>query len=77
MTDDILVASRTGYVLVDGQQVVVRKGMTTARAGHPVIEAGGDLWVPLVPDFEVDEPAAAEPGKPARASSRRAAATGE
>lgn len=65
MTDDILVASRTEYVMVDGQQVVVRKGMTTARAGHPVIEAGGDLFVPLVPDFEVEAPA--QP-KPARAS---------
>jgi hypothetical protein len=34
---------------------------TTVREGHPILEAHPELFAPLVPHFEVDEPAKDEP----------------
>lgn len=53
MAGRIFVAARTAFTVLDGRQVVVRGGMTTAREGHPVLDAHPDLWKPLVPTYEV------------------------
>lgn len=67
MAGDILTARRTQFVTAGGRRVTVARG-ATARAGHPVVQASPpDLWVPLVPTFEVEEPEPAKAAKPAAA----------
>lgn len=61
MADDILVALRSEMFDFDGRRVLVSAGRTTVRAGHPLLTGHGDLFGPLVPDYEVgdDEPQSA------------------
>ena len=54
MAGQIFVAVRTGFTVLDGHEIVVKGRQTTAREGHPVLDAHPGLWQPLVPDFEVE-----------------------
>lgn len=62
MTDSILVAKASRWAnRGDGVAVKVRRGRTTAQAGHPIVEAYPDLWEPV----QVDYPAAPADAAPA------------
>lgn len=60
----IYVATTSVVTTVDGKNRAIHRDQT-AREGHPILESHGHLFVPLVPDFEVDErdvlPAVPEP----------------
>lgn len=44
----------------EGQPLYIHQGVTTVRAGHPLLDTFGGLFVPLRPTFEVQsEPVAA------------------
>lgn len=56
----IFVAKDSVLGELEGQPLYIHKGVTTVRAGHPLLAAFGDLFVPLRPTFEVEpEPVAA------------------
>ncbi len=38
----------------EGRPLYIHQGVTTVRAGHPLLSAFGDLFVPLRPTFEVE-----------------------
>ncbi len=59
---EIYSAVQAAAISLGGQLVFIRPGMT-ARAGHPVLTEHGDLFAPLVVDFDVPAPAP-EPEEP-------------
>lgn len=72
----IFVATDSIHGAFEGRPVYLHKGVTTARAGHPVLAAFADHFVPLRPTFEVEaEPeGAAEDGAVSEATPPPAAA---
>lgn len=53
----VMLARRTGTVLVDGHRRLVRKGRTTAHADHSIVDRYPHLWEPLSVDYATsDEP---------------------
>lgn len=44
---DVYVAKRTYATQLDGARVVVRKGVTRVRAGHPLIARNPDCFEPV------------------------------
>jgi len=52
---DILIAVKTGTVVVDGGRRIVRKGETTAHASHPIVEQYPHLWGPIRVDYPAPE----------------------
>jgi hypothetical protein len=63
MADAILAATTSAVFDYAGQRMFIRPG-TTVRAGHPMLEGHGDLFAPIVPDYEYVQPVAA-PAAPA------------
>lgn len=66
MAGDILVAATTAAVVWQGRSIVIEQDVTLARAGHPILDAYGSMFVPLVITFDVDKdtdstPPTAEP----------------
>lgn len=65
----IYVATDSIHGEFEGRPLYLHQGVTTARAGHPVLEAFPGHFAPLRPTFEVeDEPegeAETEPASPA------------
>jgi len=59
---EIMVARLPGMVVIDGQRQMVRRGVTTAHAGHEIVERYPHLWKPI----DVDYPVTGEPKKPAK-----------
>lgn len=55
MAGEILVATSTSLVQVDGKQTIIAAGRTTVRAGHPMLEQYGHLFEPLTVDFDLDD----------------------
>lgn len=53
---DILIAVKTGTVIVDGGRRIVRKGETTAHASHPIVEHYPHLWGPIQVNYPAPEP---------------------
>lgn len=54
----IYVATTSIVTTIDGHNRSIHRGQT-AREGHPILRSHGEIFVPLVPDFEVeDKPAA-------------------
>lgn len=77
MTGRIFVACETAHAKLGEQIIVVAGDRTTAREGHPIVTENPDLWVPLVPTFEVEpEPEQAPAKRPAapKAAAPKAAA---
>ena len=56
MSDSIYVAKRAAMVFYEGRRIMVKKGMTTIREGHPILKANPDLFQPLNVDFETAGP---------------------
>lgn len=67
----VLVATASAMFDYEGQRVILAEGVTTVREGHPILEGRERLFKPLVPTFEVQEPA-----KPARGKAAGSAADG-
>lgn len=44
---DILVACRSAVIYHQGRQLGIRRGVTTIRAGHPLLATHADLFEPL------------------------------
>lgn len=61
---DILIARRTGTVMVDGRRRTVRRGETTAHADAPITRAYPHLWEPLKVDYPAQAVAPASPPAP-------------
>jgi hypothetical protein len=63
---DILVANTTCMITHDGRQVMLRRGITTVRAGHPITEGREQLFDPITVHFDRGAPveqATAAPGE--------------
>lgn len=48
---EIMIAARPGMVVIDGKRRMVRKGVTTAHATHPIVTGHPKLWRPLKVDY--------------------------
>ncbi|MEU8264918.1 histone-like nucleoid-structuring protein Lsr2 [Micromonospora sp. NPDC048999] len=56
-----MIAAKTGTTVTpDGQRRIVRQGVTTAHAGHEIVERYPHLWAPIRPDYAVDDGEALE-----------------
>lgn len=66
---DILVARETFVAEHNGAPVVVHKGVTRVRAGHPIAEANPEMFEPVTVHYDTVEQATAAPGE-ARATRR-------
>jgi hypothetical protein len=78
----IMVAKKSAVFDHDGKRVVVRKGIHTAREGHPIVKAHPDLWEPqtVTYDTETDEkatPVQEEPKTASKPAETATAAPGE
>lgn len=58
----ILVPKDTFAVELDGERIVVHKGITRVRAGHPITVGREDLFEPITVHHEVEQ-ATAAPGE--------------
>lgn len=63
---EILMAVGTGTIDTDGGRIVVKKGVTTAHAGHPLVRRFPHLWAPIKVDYPWSdvEPDQGDPGEP-------------
>lgn len=52
----IMVATQGAMFDHEGQRVFLVAGKTTVREGHPILKGRENLFKPLVPDFEVEDP---------------------
>jgi hypothetical protein len=69
-SDEILVAKETFTTELDGSPVVVQKGRTRVRAGHPLTEGREELFEPVELEVHYDvEQATAAPGEKRGATS--------
>lgn len=60
--NDILVAKRSGVIVLDGRRYVVQAGRTHVRASHPIVAANPHMFGPITVDYDVEE-ATATPGR--------------
>lgn len=51
----IFVATNSVLAEYNGQPLYIHQGVTTVRAGHPLLDTFGGLFEPLRPMFEVDD----------------------
>lgn len=58
----IFVARSSGVVMIDGQIHRYVQGQTRVRAGHPLLKARPDKFVPLKLDYDIEQ-ATAAPGE--------------
>ena len=78
---DILVACRSAVIYHQGRQLGIRRGVTTIRAGHPLLDTHADLFEPLTvtldhlraiaPASQPEPEAPKESSAPAAKQSRR------
>lgn len=66
---EIMIARRPGTVVINGQRRMVRKGVTTAHADHPIVRDHPRLWEPLKVTHSSGDPVDAE--ETADAAARR------
>lgn len=59
---DILIAVESGIAHVGGEECVVRRGITRARRGHPLVAATPNWWKPIDVHYDVEQ-ATAAPGE--------------
>ena len=62
MPDAEILMAKDTYIDYPAANVPVRidKGKT-ARPGHPIVKRTPHMWVPIVVDYDVEAPKAAEP----------------
>lgn len=61
-SNDIYVAKESFATELDGQPVIVQKGVTRVRAGHPLLKGRATLFEPLTVHYDVEQ-ATAKPGE--------------
>ncbi len=75
-SSDILVARQSAVFTHDGERIVIHKGQTRVRAGHPIVEGREDLFEPLTVHYDVEtarqEPVVPTPAE--KAAAEKAAA---
>lgn len=64
MPGGILVARDSSLVTFEGREVYIIAGTTTVREGHPILDSYGEMFVPLVPSYEVEAQSAPTPPAP-------------
>lgn len=47
----IMVARTSAQIVVDGKNITIRKGVTTAHEGHLITRGREELFEPLIPTF--------------------------
>ena len=62
VSSDIYVAKQSFATEIDGQSVIVHKGTTRVRAGHPLLKGRESLFEPLTVQYDVEQ-ATAKPGE--------------
>lgn len=65
MASDIWVATEAAQINVGGQEIALTPGVTTVRAGHPMLAQHPDWFKPFYPTYEWEAP---EPGAPRSAA---------
>lgn len=50
----IMVAAKSAIFEFEGKRVTVRKGVHTAREGHPIVKAHPELWEPQALTYDTD-----------------------
>lgn len=60
--DDMMVATDTGSVFVDGETKDFKRGVTRARRGSPIVKAIPGLWKPIEAHYDIER-ATAAPGE--------------
>lgn len=53
---DILVANTNAVIQFAGRRVVLRRGVTHVRVGHPILRGREQLFDPIKVDFDVEPP---------------------
>lgn len=66
----ILVATKNVLTDFDGRRVILRRGVTTVREGHPLLKGRESLFEPLVPEFELGKSEAKAPAQPRQSQGR-------
>lgn len=59
---DVYVCKESGAFEYDGDMVVVHKGVTRVRAGHPILDAHPELFEEITVHYDVEQ-ATAAPGE--------------
>lgn len=73
MAAEIVVANTTAIMSYEGRTLALRRGVTTARADHPIVQEHPEMFSPLPVHFEVEEAEQA----PAKTTETTTAAPGE
>ncbi|MFI2663729.1 hypothetical protein [Micromonospora carbonacea] len=68
MDSDLVVARTSGVIMHEGRRHPIRRGVTIARAGHPLVGKSPKLWQPLRVHYDLPgvggvEQATAAPGE--------------
>lgn len=64
MSGEIFVANRTALIKFEGREIMLRRGVTRVRAGHPLLKGRESLFDAVGVDFEWPvEQATAAPGE--------------
>jgi len=64
----IYVAKESFSALVDGEQVIVSKGITRVRVGHPLLKGREQWFEPLTVQYDVKQPTPKAPVEQATAA---------
>ena len=65
---DVLICSATAVVNVDGQEILIKEGVTRARRGSRIVELWPTHWKPIDVHFDVEQATAAPGERPPRAA---------
>ncbi|WP_431976172.1 hypothetical protein [Micromonospora haikouensis] len=58
MDSDLVVARTSGVIMHEGRRHPIRRGVTIARVGHPLVEKSAKLWQPLRVHYDLPVAAA-------------------
>lgn len=52
---DVFVANTSAVFDYEGRRIILRKGVTTVRSGHPILKGRERLFDPIRVDFDTDD----------------------
>ncbi|SCL31997.1 hypothetical protein GA0070616_4370 [Micromonospora nigra] len=59
---DLVVARTSGVIMYEGRRHTIRRGVTIARAGHPLVGRNPRMWQPLRVHYDLDSAGGGAPG---------------